>query len=88
MHGDVVDQSLEIVGASHEIGFAVDFDHSANPITVHISVYQTLQRFALAALFGFGKAFFAHRLKSLVKITLGFDQCRLGVSQTHASQVF
>ena len=84
MHGDIVDQFLEIVGAGHEIGLAVDFHHHAElAAVVDVGADQTLLGGAGGLLAGRRDAALAQNHFGFGHVALGFHQ---GVLAFHHSR--
>src|SRR5271154_2078379 len=85
MHGDVVRNLLESVGACHEVRLAVDFDEHADLAAgVDVATNEAFGGFARGFLGRGGLAFFAQDANGFFEVAIGFDQggaavCKAGV---------
>ena len=78
----------EFIGFGDKGGFAVYFDDSADAAVVDVGVDKAFASFAVAALFGFGQAFFAHGLEGFIEVAFGLDEGVFGVSKANAREFF
>src|SRR6266436_5740816 len=92
VHRQIVHQLLEVVGAGHEVGFAVDLHHHAElAAMVDISPDESLLCHTAALLSGRGDAALAQHDFRLAKVAIGFFQSALALHHTGAgalAQVF
>ena len=80
MHRQLLGQALEVVGARHEVGLAVDLDQHAD-LAAHVDVVadDPFLGGAAGALGGRGHALLAQDLDRLVEVAAGLGQRRLAV---------
>jgi hypothetical protein len=75
VHGDVVDQFLEVFGARHEIAFAVDLDQHANLAAgVNVVAHGTFAGDARRFLGCDRNALFSQHDDRLLQVAFGFGQ--------------
>ena len=85
LHGDVVHQFLELVGAGHEVGFAVDFDHHAElRAGVDVAADDALLGGAGGLLGGRGDAALAQNDFGFGQVALGFVERLLALHHSGA----
>src|SRR3990172_8036743 len=88
LHGDVVDQRLEGIGAGHEVGLAVDFDDNADAAArVDVGVDDPLAGLASGLLVSPRHALLPQPLDRLVYIAIRCFQGALTVHNARASEL-
>ena len=85
VHGDIVNELLEIAGARDEVGLAVDFHHDAQlPARVNVRANEALMRGAPGLVARRGDAPFAQDHFALGQIALGFHEGLLAFHHARA----
>ena len=85
VHGDVAHQRLELVGAGHEVGLAVDLDQHADLAAgVDVGADHALGGDAAGLLGGARQALLAQVVDGLLHVALGLDQGVLAVHHAGA----
>ena len=85
VHGDVVAELLEGIGAGHEVGLAIDFhDHADLSAGVNVVADQAFAGLALRLLGRGGLAFFAQDVDGLFDVAVGFHQRRAAIGEARA----
>ena len=80
VHGDVVHQFLEVVGASHEIALAVDFDEHTNLAAgVNVARHRPFAGHARRLLGRHRNALLAQNHDRLLHVAFGFGQSLLAI---------
>ncbi len=80
VHGDVVHEFLEVLGAGHEIAFAVDFDQHADLAAgVDVVADRAFAGHAGRLLGSDGYALLAQQDHRLFEVALGFGQSLLAI---------
>ena len=82
MHGDVVGELDESVGAGDEIGFAIDFDeHTDFSAGVDVASNETFGGFARGFFRGSGLALFAQHADGFLDVAVGFNERRAAIGE-------
>src|SRR2546430_3801259 len=69
VHGQVAGQCLEVLGAGHEVRFAIELDqHTDLAVVMQVGADQPFGRFASRALVGLGRAFLAQQVDRLLHV--------------------
>ena len=85
MHGDVLGEVLEIVGAGDEVGFAIGLDqHPQAAARVDVGSDQPLAGVAPGALLDRRHAFLAQQLDRLLHVAVGLGQRLLAIHHPQA----
>ena len=85
LHGEVADELLELVGAGHEVGLAVDLDEHADAAAgVDVARDEALARLAAGLLGGRREALLAEERDGLVEVAVGLGQGALAVHEAGA----
>ena len=75
VHGDIVHQFLEVIGAGHEIALAINFDEHADLAAgVNVAGHRAFAGYARGLLGRDRNAFFAQDHDRLLHIALGFSE--------------
>ena len=88
LHGNVMGQGAEFVGARHEVGFATQLNHGAHaPSGVYVGFDQPLRRFPVGPFGGLFKAFLAQGFSRALQVAAGVFQRVFAIADSGARLV-